>query len=672
MQKGFSGAPIKLSEFTYFRRNSTDDDPLASLETIYPIAQEVVYPSSTNQALTQVTSYSYTNFTGTCATRQTTTTFPVVSTAQNGTGVAAVTKTVFDLFGNANWRMDENGFIFQTKYDVITGAVTQRIEDVNTSTASGVPSGWTTPSGGGLNLITDFENDNRGRMTQSLGPSHSVDISGTATTVRRATWKVYQDASFQTWSGHGYATGSVGSYSYTLINPVSITKLRANNLVADQIQATRSTTAGKLLPTDTFPQSSYVRWTTKQYTDCCLESSTRVYHLIPSSGSGASGTNYDETSFGYDSMKRPNRQVLPSGTITRTVYDVRGRTIKTYIGTNDTGATQNDPTGGGASGNNMVQVTGMVYDNGLAGGNGNLTQSTAYVATSTTRITGFVYDFRNRRTAINGEVDFYEQMQYDNLDRVEFRNRRNTTSSGKLIARSETRFDARGRVYQSLRYAVNPSTGAIGNSLVDNSWYDARGMAICTLKSGSQAFSKSIYDGIGRTTASYRGYTSSGSLNPSSVTNDIIFDQSQTQYDAASNVIFTTMRQRWDNAKGTGALNGPSGSQPKSRDSYTANWSDALGRTIATANYGTNNNSGAPTRPDTVPRLLTQSWSVRCAIIVRVRSLKPWTLLAKSIALLSIMLVARPRPLRTSSPVEHRQATKSNVTVEQAYRQVTW
>ncbi len=63
----------------------------------------------------------------------------------------------------------------------------------------------------------------------------------------------------------------------------------------------------------------------------------------------------------------------------------------------------------------------------------------------------------------------------------------------------------------------------------------------------------------------------------------------------------TTGRQRWDNATGTGSLNGPSGSQPKSRDSFAANWSDALGRMIASANYGTNNNAGPPTRPNTVP-----------------------------------------------------------------------
>src|SRR5206468_6664255 len=36
---------------------------------------------------------------------------------------------------------------------------------------------------------------------------------------------------------------------------------------------------------------------------------------------------------------------------------------------------------------------------------------------------------------------------------------------GNLIARSETKFDDRGRVYQTIRYAVNVATGIVGNAL---------------------------------------------------------------------------------------------------------------------------------------------------------------------------------------------------------------
>src|SRR5690606_15146284 len=62
-----------------------------------------------------------------------------------------------------------------------------------------------------------------------------------------------------------------------------------------------------------FPQSSYVRLTTTQYTQCCLVASERVYFHIPSSGDGAEGINYNQSNYGYDSMQRRNRSVTPGG-----------------------------------------------------------------------------------------------------------------------------------------------------------------------------------------------------------------------------------------------------------------------------------------------------------------------------------------------------------------------
>ena len=349
--------------------------------------------------------------------QQKTTTWPVISAAQNGSGIAARMLEYLDVYGNLIWKMDERGFITGFSFDIPTGALLQRIDDVNTALVS-APAGWTTPAGGGLHLISDFQFDALGRPTQSLGPWHTIDLSGVATPIRRAGYTVYQDATFQTWQGQGYATASPssssssssppsqggaggGPYNYFLVNPVSITITRADGKITDQIQAVRFaagtssssssssssavptsqaplTTPGALTALDSFPQSSYVRWTTTQYTDCCLVASRRVYKLIPSSGTGVSGTNYDETDFGYDVMHRLNRTVTPGGTVSRTVYDALGRPIGTWVGTNDTGATSSNPAGSGPP-NNMVQITGIVYDNGLAGGDSNITQKTDYV-----------------------------------------------------------------------------------------------------------------------------------------------------------------------------------------------------------------------------------------------------------------------------------------------------
>ena len=176
------------------------------------------------------------------------------------------------------------------------------------------------------------------------------------------------------------------------------------------------------------------------------------------------------------------------------------------MGTDDTDATSTDPTGGGATGNNMVVITEFQYDGGNDGGDGNLTQQTVYASGTDTRVTLFEYDFRSRQTVIDGENDFYQEDEFDNLNRKTKAERYDTNSSGNLIARSEARFDNRGQVYQTIQYGVDPSTGTVGNSLTSNAWYDAAGSIIKSFPAGSKLFTKSVYDSLGRPIAQYQGY----------------------------------------------------------------------------------------------------------------------------------------------------------------------
>ena len=83
----------------------------------------------------------------------------------------------------------------------------------------------------------------------------------------------------------------------------------------ETIEAVRASAAGALQSSDSFPQSSYVRWTTQQYSSAELLASQRLYHTIPASGEGSSGTHYDQTSYGYDLIQRQNRVVMAGGTI---------------------------------------------------------------------------------------------------------------------------------------------------------------------------------------------------------------------------------------------------------------------------------------------------------------------------------------------------------------------
>ena len=85
------------------------------------------------------------------------------------------------------------------------------------------------------------------------------------------------------------------------------------------------------------------------------------------------------------------------------------------------------------------------------------------------------------------------------------------------------------------------------------------------------------------------------------LSDDVILEQVEFTYDSAANVVETVVRRRYHNAPDnqTGPLEDPA-TTPKARVTYTASYPDALGRVIATADYGTNGGT-APTRPDTVP-----------------------------------------------------------------------
>lgn len=85
------------------------------------------------------------------------------------------------------------------------------------------------------------------------------------------------------------------------------------------------------------------------------------------------------------------------------------------------------------------------------------------------------------------------------------------------------------------------------------------------------------------------------------ISDDVILEQIEFSYDSAGNVVSTVVRRRYHNAPDsqTGPLEDPA-TTPKARVMYTASYPDALGRVMATADYGTNCGT-ALTRPGTVP-----------------------------------------------------------------------
>jgi RHS repeat-associated protein len=570
VQQGSGGTPIAVTGYEYSSRTGPGG------ETIYPLAREIVYPDDSGTATAYETAYAYEWHGSTTQVKKKTTTLPIVTTGQNGSNVANTIVENFDEEGFMTRRTDERGINTDYEYDIATGATTQMTQDV-----------------GGLGLITDYTNDVQGRTTEELGPVHEIDLNGTATMVRSATWMVYDDASHEVRTGRGFHVSGGGD---TLVNPVSISKTDPDGRPLEQISAVRASTSGKLVPSDTFSQGSYVRWQTTQYTDCCLVSSQRLYHDIPSSGDGSAGTNYAQTTYGYDALKRRNRTVSPAGTITFNVLDVRGNTTETRIGTSDDGS---------GSGGNMVAVADYVYDDGNYGEDGNVTQMTQHVDGSTTRVTDYEYDWRNRQTKVTLPQDAYVVNSYDNLDRLTQADQ-HSQATDNLIGRNTTLFDSLGRVYRTERYGVDPDTGNIAGSLANNTWYGRRGEVIMTKSPESDLLTKMDYDAIGRLTYQYVGAGSETYADPVSVTGDTVLEQAESVYDDGSNLTLARVRQRYHDATGNGALTSPGGAQPKARVSYSASWYDGVGRLLTSADYGTNGGSDlarpalAPSPSDTV------------------------------------------------------------------------
>ncbi|HEV2968550.1 MAG TPA: RHS repeat domain-containing protein, partial [Pirellulales bacterium] len=630
VQQGGSGTPINVRQYTYTSHTAGAGGP-----TIILVASVTDYQSDSGGGSNPTTtSYSYSSFySGTNQPTFKTTTLPVIATGQNGDGNTYVINEMFDTFGNRIAMQDQRGFITTYQFDVALGVITRMVQD--DAPPSG--SGWTANPGTRLKLTTDVEYDDQGRVTQTLSPA----FNSNGQSVRTASWTVYRDDLEETWTAQGYATGTGDGpqYDYTLVNPVVISRMDDDGRTIDSIQAVRLPSQpagvneaavcgdtslsnpaspapspfvespGRLSAADSFPQSTWVRWSSSQYSNQSQLVSTRMYFCVPPCGLGCLGTNYNETAYGYDSMNRQNRLVAPGGTITRSVFDLRGLLLSSWVGTDDACATDNDPTGGGAMGNNMVIVTGNVYDNGNPGGDGNLTQQTDYVdATgSNDHITTFVYDFRDRLTqttqvlvSTGTVVSVITVNTYDNLDRVTLVQQYNTSiATANLIRQSGTAYDNLGRVYQTARTSVTVPGGAIGNNLTDNTWYDPAGNIAKSLSAGaSQTYTKTQYDSVGRQSGSFTGYSPGSNDSPWTVgANDKIFGQSVPTYDAASHVLLMAAFQRnQGDSTTTGAL-----VNANARMSYAASWYDGIGRQIASADYGTNGDGSTPILPTSPP-----------------------------------------------------------------------
>ena len=283
-------------------------------------------------------------------------------------------------------------------------------------------------------------------------------------------------------------------------------------------------------------------------------------------------------------MGRQNRTLAPDGTITRLVLDARGNTLETWVGTNDTGATDTDPTGGSALGNNMVKVSSFTFD-----AHGNLNESREHFGSGANDHYAalYQYDWRDRLTDVLSPGDMVAHYEYDNLARATwtktYASDDFTLAAGELRAQTNSRYDALGRVYESRVYEVDPDDGTVSNYLPSQTWHDARGYVVKTATSNG-LFQKYSYDGLGRLTVAYTSFDldEEDYEEALDVAADTVIEQTRTWYDQAGQALATATYQRLpDDTSTTGVLDAA-----YSYATASVIWYDGLGRTVATANYG--------------------------------------------------------------------------------------
>ncbi|MDP1793332.1 MAG: hypothetical protein Q8K63_04260, partial [Acidimicrobiales bacterium] len=562
-----------------------------------------------------------------------TATFPVVNSANHGSGSTTQRSIHYLTDGSLDFEMDQAGAVTYHGYAV--GIPSVLIRDANTSlSGSGqdfegitVPTGFES-TGDRLHEKRIDVYDDQFRLTLTTLHAHDAGNARSRLTYytnlsdgRRVTLQFpkvvtgspnatyYGPVSFAVtnWAGNTEAEGAIAlsGGSVSLADPSSFIDESQSDLLG-------AVGVGAIAHLETYHYDT---------TGTRLQSQ-RSYFLIPTSAlPGTAGTNYDETTFAYDEAGRLVRSSTPHAssashqTVTRLEYGVRGERIATWVGTNDSGYT-----GGATSGTaNMVKISETTID-----ANGYVTKRTDCVQDSTTdqREVSYTNDIRGQPIVVQEPAAPHILHAFDNRGRLTGIAALSSisglgagsdplaTSLSNRLAAAKIEYDELGRAFRGIRYKVDPSDGSLDDSLVADLWYDARGRL---LKVDGEQLKKFAYDRLGRPTHEFVLASDDDSAfgDVDDVTGDIVLEEHETAYDTRGLPVLRVGLSRIYVAAGagqpTGALDSNADgdamtlttgdiiamtiggqSTPVGRVQIKSNWFDTLDRLENTADYGTN------------------------------------------------------------------------------------
>jgi YD repeat-containing protein len=309
------------------------------------------------------------------------------------------------------------------------------------------------------------------------------------------------------------------------------------------------------------------------------------------------------TTHSYDTAGRKEKIVNPVGTITRMTYDALNRMKTRNIGTDD------------GSPGNMTKVEERFYDDEETGdtddpnSRGLLTQVKLFTNVGgDVRETNLKYDYRGRLTERKEPEDVKVTFAYTNRNEVtDVKTLKD--SSATLFARTESRYDSWGRVYEARAWGVPGGGGTESGYASVWTWRNGRGLVVKT-RSRGKVFEKTGYDDAGRVSWRAVSYhtTETAYADADDLTGDTVIQETRYALDPAGVVELAGVYERRHNGSGTGPLS--VGTSGNSRPQYRASWYDKLHRMVHAANYGTNGGTDMAARPSGTPPASSSSTSL--------------------------------------------------------------
>jgi len=540
-----TGGKVTLTETTFSTSGTkswTDGTNTVQVTRLLPDTSKR-YRSSSVQ---DTTSYTRTFYSGAAAwtAKKTTTTLPSLESGDTSGPATVTLETYSDAKGRTVFSKDGAGVLTYFKYDSF-GRMVKRISDPTSgagsdSDATGAATTHSvTLNASGLNYTTTYTYDDQGRMLTSTGPTGRTSANH---------YTQLADGRMVTLSvGYQSGTTSRGPASYTVTNAAG--KVEAQGVIGltGDVTTTAMSSWINTASSDVIGAVSSGIGSVKQLTVNIYDlsgshlQSSRLFNTIPSTYAGATASEYEVTSYGYDNLGRTRRVVDPTGTISYTVFDEFGRPTERWAGTDDTGFA------GGMTGgtSNMTKLETTTYDAGSVG-NSLITSRTVHVDSTSgnDRITTYVYDWRDRLIVQKNPQAPHNVFAYNDAgqtvgvagysDHTGLSASSVPTGTSNRVSYAETIYNSRGQVRESLRHAITQSSGASATTLSSYQWYDGAGREI---KSRGEQLTKTKFDALGRATNSFvlaKDNDGSTHADATDVAGDTVMEERQNFYDDTS------------------------------------------------------------------------------------------------------------------------------------------